>query len=77
VGDFEDKTIHAIVTDGGRPRAQLHHLKSRLGTLRVTEGTEEEPKIIERITAFGNCEVWKYVSGRGTRAWFEMANWGG
>ncbi len=60
----------------GRARAQLHELKSRWGTLRVTEGTEEEPLIIERRTPMGNCEVWKHVSGRGSKSWFEHVNGG-
>lgn len=55
-----------------KPRAQLHELKSRQGTLRITEGTEAEPRVIERRTLFGSFEVWTFVSGTGTRAVFEQ-----
>ncbi len=74
----EDKDLTAPRASQGRERAraQLHELRSRWGQIRVTEGTEEEPRVIERLTRFGNLEIWKWVNGRGTKAWFECANGG-
>jgi hypothetical protein len=45
--------------------------------LRIVEGTEEEPLCIERRSPMGNFEVWKKVSGRGSKSWFEQVNGGG
>jgi hypothetical protein len=55
----------------GRDRAQLYALRSRWGTLRVVEGTDEAPVILERRTPLGTFEVWRHESGTGSKAWFE------
>jgi len=59
-----------------RPRAQLHDLKSRWGTYRITEGTEEEPRVLERRNGLGTFEVWVHVQGRGSKSWFECRSGG-
>lgn len=41
------------------------------GKLRIVEGTEAEPTLIERQVPFGNFEVWRYLSGSGSKSIFE------
>lgn len=54
-----------------RPRASLKDLQERWSRLRVTEGTEQEPRIVELLSETTGCEVWRWLAGRGPRALFE------
>ena len=57
-----------------RPRAQLQALRAMWGRLRIVEGTEEAPLIIERKTPHGRFEVWKRIEGSGLKAWFQRVD---
>lgn len=61
----------ASIQTGGRARRTLGDLRRCWGKLRVTEGTEAEPRIIER-RSMGDCEVWKHLHGKGSGAVFEL-----
>lgn len=59
-----------------RARATIVELRRMWGKLRVTEGTDEVPLVIER-RALGNLQIWKYREGRKHAAVFELVHGGG
>lgn len=61
-----------------RPRASFKDLKARWGRLRVTEGTELEPRILELRSDTTGFEVWRWIAGSGAKALFErISPWEG
>ena len=59
---------------GKGAQASLADLRRMLGHLRVVEGTNEAPTLLERKSLFGYFEVWKWVSGKGTKALFQQVS---
>lgn len=65
-----EKELRATGTPG-RARASWEQLQARWHTsLRVTEGTQQEPRIVELMAA-ETVEVWKWIGGSGAKALFE------
>lgn len=59
-----------------RAHATRSDLARMWGRLRVTEGTETEPLVIER-RSMGNLQVWKFVHPSKQGPVFELVRGGG
>lgn len=59
----------------GRAHATLAQLRQMWGKFRVVEGTEAEPRLIERLS-MGDLQLWRHLRGRGSAAVFELVREG-
>lgn len=71
MSDLAEKLGGSMPSSDTTARATLAHLRARWGELRVIEGTEKVPGLLE-LQAMGGPERWRFTSRADGALWFEL-----
>jgi hypothetical protein len=71
VSTLDEKLTPPPTPTHGNARQKWGSLQAASGHLEVVEGTEQEPRKVLRAS-MDRLQVWRWVSGRGREAWFEL-----